>query len=92
MSYFNLNQYLLKFLHEAQQCFKRQPDRQYFIKKQDDNENIEWLLIVDDPCQTMARPNGRRMCVLYDGFVLAGYIDFETLLTHKWKEDANEPE
>ena len=85
MSYFNLNSRLLQFLHDAQRCFKIQPDRQYFIQKQNDHENIEWLLIVDDPCQTMARPNGRRTCVLYDGSILAGYIDYEVLLSHQWR-------
>lgn len=93
MAYFHLTSSLLEFLQEAQDCFRRQPDRQYFLKRQKDEDHILWLLILDDPCQTMSRPNGQRTAILYNGSILTGYIDFEVLLSHCWKDKdiSNQP-
>ena len=78
-SYFFFNESLYAFLCEANGCVSRQPDRQYYVKHDNQGNSIQYLLLKDDPCFVMNRPSQRQYWNLYDGSTLVAHIDQEIL-------------
>ena len=80
MSHICFNQSLYDFLCRASECIAGQPDRQYYFQKyNNDSDQILYLLLKDDPCSTMIRPNQKQHWNLFDGPTRIGYIETDIL-------------
>ena len=64
------------FLREAGKCIIIQPERQYFLEHDKEN-NIHFLLLKDDPCRVMNIVN--ETWLLFEHGTFAGYIKAEIL-------------